>query len=240
MPRANRYILPGHVCHLTHRCHNQSFLLRFVRDRRAYRERLRIAAKNDKVRLLNDCITSNHVHLLLEADCVEQVSSLMQSIEGEFAEYYNRRKKRSGAFWQGRYWCTMVDNDRYLWDCMKYIDLNMIRAGVVTHPSEWEWCGYREIMGERKRYCLLDEDAILRRHGNAAMSGFRENYRHEIEKAIASRDLARNPIWTQSIAVGSQSFVKEIESQTQNRRELIVESDPSNCWLVKEAEVAYG
>ncbi len=47
----------------------------------------------------------------------------MQKLEGEFAEYYNIRKRRSGASWQGRYWSTMIDNCEYLWDCMKYIDL---------------------------------------------------------------------------------------------------------------------
>jgi putative transposase len=224
MPRANRYILPGRVCHLTHRCHNRSFLFRFARDRKAYRDRLRAAVNEMRVSLLAYCITSNHVHLLVETEHPELVSKFMRNLEGEFAEYYNRRKKRSGAFWQGRYWCTMVDNNRYLWDCMKYIDLNMIRAGVVAHPSDWEWCGFREIVGDRKRYCLLDNAAILRRYGDADLGEFRSNYRYEIDAAIASSKLARDPIWTESIAVGCESFVKNIESVTENRTDLIVEA----------------
>lgn len=240
MPRANRYILPGHVCHLTHRCHNRAFLLRFARDKKAYRERLRTAVRRTGVSLLNYCITSNHVHLLIESEDPELVSKLMQSVEGEFAEYYNRRKKRSGAFWQGRYWCTMVDNNRYLWDCMQYIDLNMVRAGVVAHPADWDWCGYRELVGARRRYCLLDYVAILRRYANPDRQAFMTNYRHQIDQAITSNDLSRNPIWTESIAVGGESFVRSIESATGIRTELVVENDDQNRWLVKEGEVAYG
>jgi hypothetical protein len=58
---------------------------------------------------------------------------------------------------------TLVEEGSYLWRCLCYIELNMVRAGVVSHPREWEWVGYHEIMGQRKRYRLLDRvpSAIL-------------------------------------------------------------------------------
>lgn len=239
MPRANRYILPGHACHLTHRCHNGSFLFRFARDRTEYVKRLRATLKRFNLPLLTYCITSNHTHLLVVADQPETVSRFMQKLEGEFAEYYNIRKHRQGAFWQGRYWCTMIDNQRYLWDCMKYIDLNMARAGVVAHPLEWEWSGYRELVGERKRYRLLDQAELLKRYGNPSLEQFRGNYRHVIDQAIEARQLDREAIWTESIAIGSESFVRDVEQRTTNRVELTVESSSANRWTVKEACVAY-
>jgi len=240
MPRANRYILPGNACHLTHRCHNGSFLFRFARDRTEYARRLRAALKTFNLPLLTYCITSNHTHLLVVAEEPETVSRFMQKLEGEFAEYYNIRKHRQGAFWQGRYWCTMIDNQRYLWDCMKYIDLNMVRAGAVTHPSEWEWCGYRELVGDRKRYRLLDQTEMLKRYGNPSLEQFRENYCHVISQAIEKRQLDREAIWTESIAIGSESFVRNIEQCTTNRVELTIESSSADRWTVKEANVAYG
>jgi len=161
--------------------------------------------------LLTYCITSNHVHLLVSADTPETISSFMQKLEGEFAEYYNIRKRRSGAFWQGRYWCTMIDNERYLWDCMKYIDLNMVRVGAVTHPSEWDWCGYRELVAERKRYTFLDLEEVLKRYSKPNLEEFRENYRYSINQAIESKQLDREPLWTENIAIGSESFVRAIE-----------------------------
>jgi putative transposase len=95
MPRANRYILPGRVYHLTHRCHDRQFLLRFGKDRDGYRRRLREAVRDVDASLLTYNITSNHVHLLAYADDPEQVATLIQQAAGEFAREYNRRKGRS-------------------------------------------------------------------------------------------------------------------------------------------------
>jgi len=239
MPRANRYMLPGNVCHLTHRCHNRSFLFRFARDRTEYRRRLSAAVKEFKLSLIGYCITSNHVHLLVKSKNIEVISRFMQKLEGEFAEYYNIRKHRCGAYWQGRYWCTMVDNGRYLWDCMKYIDLNMVRAGVVNHPSEWEWCGYRELVGEKKRYRFLDLKEILEWFGGSDVEEFRANYSHSISEAIENRDLSREECWTQSIAVGGEVFVRDIGERILNRSDLLISNAEDGNWTVREGGASY-
>ena len=139
MPRANRYILPGHIYHLTHRCHDRQFLLKFAKDRSGYRQRLLRAARQENVSLLNYTITSNHVHLVVWAQAPEQVACVMQKAAGEFARQYNRRKRRSGAFWEGRYQLTMVEGGPYLEHCLVYVDLNMVRCGVVKHPRQLDW-----------------------------------------------------------------------------------------------------
>ena len=72
----------------------------------------------------------------------------MQGGAGEFARAYNRRQGRTNAFWGANFDATLVEEGNYLWRCLCYIELNMVRAGVV---SEWEWVGYHEIMDERKR-----------------------------------------------------------------------------------------
>jgi len=234
MPRANRYILPGHTYHLTHRCHNRVFLFRFARDRQEYRRRLRAAVRQFGVSMLTYCVTSNHTHLLVRADDPETVSRLMQKLEGEFAEYYNIRKRRSGAFWNGRYGCTMIDGGEHLWNCMKYIDLNMVRAGVVPHPSQWEWCGYRELMGLRQRYRLLAVEEVLAGYGGCDLASFRANYAAVVAEAIERGALQRQPQWTESIAVGSESFVKAVARETRNRVELTVEPSDSGRWVVRE------
>ena len=239
MPRANRYILPGYIYHLTHRCHNRSFLFRFVRDRNEYRKRLRVALKTFNLSLLAYCITSNHTHLLIKAEDSESISNFMQKLEGEFAEYYNFRKRRSGAFWGGRYNCAMIDSGRYLWNCMKYIDLNMVRARVVENPSDWEWCGYNEIIGKRKRYCLLEIPEILLQSQCSSLKELRATYIDIIDEALARRDFSRDPVWTESIAVGSQSFVKQIEEKTKNRIKLSIEDTGSSRWVIRESDVSY-
>ena len=232
-------MLPGCVYHLTHRCHNRSFLFRFARDRTEYRRRLRQAVKQFDVSLLTYSITSNHTHLVLTAGEPETISRMLQKLEGEFAEYYNRRKKRSGAFWEGRYWCTMVDVGDYVWNCMKYIDLNMVRAGAVEHPSQWRWCGYPEWAGERQRYRLLDMEQAVKQCGGGSVEAFRSNYTAGIAEAVEHREMVRQPCWTESIAVGSESFVRGIEELTQRRREMVVEETAPSQWTVREARSDY-
>jgi putative transposase len=118
MPRANRYITAGSIYHVTHRCHDREFLFKFARERNDYRSLLREHLHDSDVSLLAYCITSNHVHLLMNVGAKESLSALMQLVAGEFAQNFNRRKKRSGAFWGDRFHATLVDSDEYLLGCV--------------------------------------------------------------------------------------------------------------------------
>jgi len=239
MPRSNRYILPGCAYHITHRCHDRAFLLRFGVDRTEYVKRLRLALRQFPVSLLCYCITSNHTHLLLTAETPEGISSLMQKLEGEFAEYYNRRKRRSGAFWGDRFHCTMVDSLKYIWNCMLYIELNMVRARAVPHPEKWAWCSYNELVGRRKRYRLIDSAELLLQTGGRSMEAFAANYAEVIRSRVARAELARDAKWTESIAVGSKEFIRRVEENTHWRVSLDVQEEAGGTWMVREARAAY-
>ena len=99
MPRANRYFAPGNIWHLTHRCHKQEFLLKFKRDRERWLYWLFEAKKRYGLTILNYIVTSNHIHLLVQAGSKQEVAKSMQLIAGRTAQEYNRRKNRKGAFW---------------------------------------------------------------------------------------------------------------------------------------------
>jgi putative transposase len=231
------------VCHVTHRCHDQAFLLRYARDRDAYRARLREALKASGVHLLSYAVTSNHVHLLTLSDDLSTLSQTMQAVAGESAQAYNRRKERSGAFWSDRYHATMVQTGSHLWACLRYIDLNMVRAGAVGHPAEWEWTGWRELMGLRQRYRLLDLEELASCLEEPTVAAFRTRYGAMIEDALQRRELQRQPWWTESVAVGSQGFVKEAEDalRTQGLRlRTVVEETGDGAWVLREAEPPYG
>ena len=193
--------------------------------------------------LLGYCLTSNHVHLLVTATSETNISQFMDALEGDFAQQYNIRKKRSGSFWAGRYHATAVEDHLYLWNCLLYIDLNMVRAGVVGHPTEWSWCSYGELIGSRKRYRLIDQDHfedVVGQHPDSET--FRANYTGSIEQRISSGDEARRDIWTESLAVGSERYVQRIAEVVNNRRALDTEqiADPgSDGWVLKESRPAY-
>lgn len=207
--------------------------------RTEYRKRLRRALQQYDVSLLAYCITSNHTHLLAESPDETAISRMMQKLEGEFAEGYNLRKHRSGAFWSDRYHCTLVDSGTYAWNCMKYIDLNMVRARVVTHPSEWQWCGYEELVGVRQRYRLVDLKSVLRWQDGVSLEEFTQEYRRAIEDSIRRRDLERQGVWTESIAVGSEEFVGRISERVRNRIRLERKAISEGVWAVREGPVPY-
>jgi len=240
MPRANRYIVAGRIYHITHRCHDRALLLKFAQDREAYRSMLREHLQDARtLSLLTYCITSNHTHLLLTTrDAPEAISRFMQLLEGEFAKYYNRRKKRTGAFWEDRYHATMIDGGEYLWNCLKYIDLNMVRAGVVGHPSEWEWTGYQELSGRRKRYRMLDVERLYEGLGGRQEAEFRTNYDAALTAARGNQELSRDEKWTESLAVGRQNFVEEVGRGIRNRMNVEVEQSGSG-WVLRESKEAY-
>jgi putative transposase len=104
----------------------------------------------------------------------------------------------------------MVEDGEHLWNCLQYIDLNMVRAGVVSHPADWQWCGYRELIGEKERYRLLDIERILELLGISDIGSFRMQYVERIPLAIENRKLSREKRWTESIAVGSKSYAAKI------------------------------
>jgi putative transposase len=156
MPRANRYFLPGHIWHITHRCHQKQFLLKFARDRRRYLYWVFEARKRFGLCVLDYMVTSNHVHLLVKDTGEDAIAQSMQLIAGRMAQEYNERKNRHGAFWEDRYHATAIETDEHLHRCLIYIDLNMIRAGAVNHPSKWAHSGYREIQKPPKRYAIID------------------------------------------------------------------------------------
>jgi putative transposase len=231
--------------HLTHRCHDREFLLRFAQDRDRYRALLRKCAHEYKVGILNYCVTCNHVHLLVYPDDnhpKHSVSRFMQALQGRFAQSYNRRKERHGAFWEDRYHATIVEGGRHLWECLKYIDLNMVRAGRVLHPGEWRWTGYAELLGLRERYRVINQTLLLRLMGGVAARDFTVNYSAAIAETVQARRLDREPRWTETIAVGSRTFVEDVRRRVRFRRNLEMTEleDSSGSWAIREVPPAYG
>ena len=236
MPRANRYHVPGYTYHLTHRCHNRKFLLRFALDRDTYQRMLWQSLRKSPVWLLAYCITCNHVHLLARSDEPGAISSWLQGVQGRFAQHYNRRKRRTGAFWEGRYHSTLIDGEQHLWRCMTYIELNMVRAEAVDHSREWRWCSYQEWTDARQRYRLLKPKRVLEFFGNPDPAAFRQQYERLIDEGV-ERGLVRDGRWTESIAVGDEAFVRclsEALLRRGKRRELETTEMSAGSWVLKE------
>ena len=239
MPRASRHFLPGHIWHITHRCHEREFLLRFARDRRFWRSRLYEAGQRHGLCVLNYIVTRNHIHLLVRDQGKGEIARSMQLIAGRTAQAFNRRKKRKGAFWEDRYHATAVETGEHLARCLVYIDLNMVRAGAVTHPRDWELSGYREIQSPPSRYRVIDLKALTEALGLEDVEQLRDCHRHWVEGSLGSGAIARDDRWTGSLAVGSETFVQQIQQQMGlEARSRAIQSDGNAAYL-REPAAAY-
>lgn len=213
MPRANRYFLPGYVWHITHRCHQREFLLKFAQDRRSWIRWLFEAKKRFGLCILNYAVTSNHIHLLVQDQGTGEIARSLQLVAGRTAQAFNRRKGRKGAFWEDRYHATAVDTDTYLARCMAYIDLNAVRAGIVKHPRDWQYGGYVEIQQPPMRYAIIDLPALMKLLGTQSLSQLQRAHADWVDKALCAPDLQRrDSMWSESLAVGHRHFVESVQA----------------------------
>nr|WP_232371037.1 transposase [Desulfogranum marinum] len=134
--------------------------------------------------VLNYIVTSNHVHLLVVDTKKNVIAKSLQLIAGRTAQEFNQRKKRKGAFREDRYHATAVETDAHLTKCMVYIDLNMIRAGVVSHPSEYRLGGFHEIQNPPKRYAVINRKALLDLFSIGNHARFQQEHSYWVEAEL--------------------------------------------------------
>ncbi len=213
MARANRHHLPGYLWHITHRCHKKEFLLKFDKDKKRWISWLFEAKKRFGLCVLNFTVTSNHIHLLVYDGKEDVIPKSIQLIAGRTAREFNIRKNRRGAFWEDRYHATAVHTDEYFIRCLVYIDLNMVRAGVVRYPLEWAFCGYNEIQNPKQRYSIVNRCELAELLGIKDGVQMMEVYRQWVEALLKNGSNKRNAQWTESIAVGDKQFVLETKAR---------------------------
>jgi REP element-mobilizing transposase RayT len=172
------------------------------------------AKKRYKLCVLDYAVTSNHIHLLVfDRGGRDVIPNSMRLIASRTAQEFNQRKKRKGAFWEDRYHATAVETNHHLVTCMTYIDLNMVRAGVATHPSEWASSGYTELQQPRERYSIIDHRALMDLLAIPSIEALQRSHKTWIEQALARAEHTRESKWTESVAVGSRNFVETIKGK---------------------------
>ena len=212
MPRANRIFLQGHIWHITHRCHKKEFLLKFAKDRQRWLYWLFQAKRRYGLSVLNYVVTSNHIHLLVKDTDESVIPESLQLIAGRTGQEYNNRKGRKGAYWEDRYHATAIAADSHLFQCLTYIDLNMVRAGVVRHPEHWVHGGYREIQSPPLRYRIIDLPTLVALCGAPSLSDLQRHLREWVEQGLQGMPSRKEKKWSTSIAIGSDRFIEGVKS----------------------------
>ncbi|MDT8390626.1 MAG: transposase [Lentisphaeria bacterium] len=212
--------------HVTHRCHRRQFLLDTDIDRKQYVKRLWEAkTRFTRVRILNYCVTSNHVHLLVWSPRMSDLSEMMKWLHGTFAGDYNRRHRREGAFWSGRFHSTLVQTGPHLQRCLFYLDMNMVRTRVVSHPGEWKCGGHHELAGTRKRYRIIDFSCLLSCLGLRDEAAFSDWYAGTLNNLCRLPVQPAEPFWDKAFAVGDKSWLQKLAGNDTDVDDLIAPAD---------------
>ena len=209
MPRRARLALPNVPLHLIQRGNNRSACFFADEDYRVYLDWLADYAAKTGVRVHAYALMTNHVHLLVSADQAEAPGALMKALGQRYVQYVNRGYRRSGTLWEGRFRSCLLQEDAYLLACMRYIELNPVRAAMASHPADYRWSSYRaNAQGET--------DALLRPHpiyaalgtdSVAQQAAYRELFRHELEPRLV--DEIRKAT-NGNFALGNERFAAEV------------------------------
>ena len=179
MPRLPRYVLPGQPQHVVQRGNNRCPIFTSDEDYTCFHEFLHIASTRHCCHIHAYVFMTNHIHLLVTPDSVDSIAKTMQSVGRSYVQYFNRTHQRTGTLWEGRYKATIIDTEQYLFTCYRYIELNPVRANMVTHPSEYRWSSYRanahgaydELIDPHQLYLTLDNDKTTRQAAYREMFG---------------------------------------------------------------------
>ncbi|MDR7400626.1 MAG: transposase [Armatimonadota bacterium] len=183
MPRPRRVQLAGGVYHVTAHAVGRDALFRDDTERRSYLRILRDALHRGEATLLAFVLMDTHVHVVLRTSKAN-VSSTVQWLHGRYGEAVNRRWKRKGHVFGGRFYSTVVDTDSYLLEVTRYVHLNPVRAGVVGRPEEYAWSSYRQyIRGEAGP---AEPHLVLAMLGTDRAARVRE-YRKFVEEPLVAR-----------------------------------------------------
>jgi putative transposase len=143
MARKPRIALAGYAQHVVQRGNNRQATFFAEADYRYYLDCLAEASAKYDCALHAYVLMTNHVHLLVTPNQTDGIARMMQSVGRRYVQYVNYCNKRSGTLWEGRYKASLVQSERYLLVCSRYIELNPVRAGMVTRPEAYRWSSYR-------------------------------------------------------------------------------------------------
>ena len=207
--RPPRISMINGLFHVTTRCVNKNFYFKEEEDFYQYLHIVEKARKKYAFKLHAYCITSNHVHLLLSTPKEDNLSKIMQYINGLYARNYNNRHKRTGHFWGGRFYSTIIQSETQLLNTIFYIELNMTRNHVTNHPKEWKWSSYHQ-HSEGGGPIKIDFHEIYLHLGNT-MSKRRDIYKKIMtEKMIQKGLLSKQPHITDGLIFGTESFIQNV------------------------------
>lgn len=216
MARLPRLDVPGVAQHVIQRGNNRGVCFASEQDFVAYANWLYEYSIKHQVKIHAWMFMTNLVHLLVTPETEGGVSKLMQSVGRRYVPYYNRACRRTGTLWEGRFKACLVESERYLLACYRYIELNPVRANMVEAPGDYKWSSYcANALGIKAKLVTPHQEYLSL--GNSSEQRLR-NYRSLFAGQIPADLLKQIRASTkQGLVIGSQHFADEISTITGQR-----------------------
>jgi putative transposase len=216
MPRRARLTLAGLPLHIMQRGNNHGTCFWSLPERRLYLGLLDELGPKYECALHAYVLMTNHVHLLVTPAEADGAAKLMKHVAQRYTQYVNRKRGRSGTLWDGRFKSSLVDAQRYLFCCHRYIELNPVRARMVAHPSEYLWSSFAtNALGNRSTLITPHERYLaLASTESERCRAYREMFATPpLEEELGKIRQAING----GFAVGRESFIADVEAATGRR-----------------------
>jgi len=212
MPRKPRFFVAGVANHIIQRGNNKDAIFFEDEDCRKYKLILYNAAINHGVKIHAYVLMTNHVHLLATSQSTHGISLMMQQTGRYYVPYINYKYNRTGTLWEGRFKSSLVDDDVYVLACMRYIEMNPVRAFMVKAPQDYIWSSYHtNVLGSYDQ--LISEHVSYLGLGKKSKQQ-QENYKELFLEHLSPEilDDIRNCAQT-GIPLGNSKFKTQIENK---------------------------
>lgn len=206
MPRGPRPVIPQLPHHVIHRGNNRQQIFYSDRDYSFIIKNLQTAKKEFNCLIYGYCLMGNHIHMVIQPSKIDGLSKMLKLVFGRYTRYINKTYKRTGTLWEGRFKSSPIEQERYLLGCIRYIEMNPLRAKLAKDPEEYRWSSYRKrALGEDNPILDLDPYYLeLGKTPKARAEAYRKWFKESIpedEQSHIKEGIER------SIPIGSKQFL---------------------------------
>jgi putative transposase len=177
----------GFSWHVTQRGVNRCAIFKTRSDYQLFLSILRYESERHGFQVHAYTLMRNHVHVLGTPECERSMPDTMQAVGRRYVPFFNTRHQRSGALWQGRYKPALVHDERYWLTCMRYVELNAVRAGIVTEPEKYRWSSYLH-------HGLGTDDDVITDHPLYLSLGASPDQRQHVWRGICGHEVPENEL----------------------------------------------
>lgn len=211
LPRKPRFYLPGIPAHVVQRGNNRQAIFFDDSDYVAYLTYLKEGLARYHCVVHAYVLMTNHVHLLMTPYEKDAISHLTQYVGRHYVPYINYTYERSGTLWEGRHKGSLVQDETYFLNCMRYIELNPVRANMVNSPKQYPWSSHmknafnvdNDLITAHDSYLCLDENI------NARVMSYRDLFKQTLSEEMLSEIRA---CWQTGTPLGNDLFLQQIEA----------------------------